>query len=62
MGSLDQSKGASVKRKIALVDVTAYNAKQLGNYYNSNLGDKGWRIIQIVSIGSSRFVLAEKEI
>jgi len=59
-GTLDPQSN-NVKRKIAIEDVTGYTPTQLENYYNNNLGDKGWRIIQILEIGSNRFVLAEKE-
>lgn len=62
MGTLDNSTGSGTKRKIAFVDVTAYTASQLENYYNANYGDKGWRIVQVVTIGTNRYILAEKEI
>ena len=62
MGSLDQPTGSTVKRKIAIEDVTTYTPAQIVTYYNNNLGDKGWRIIQVLTIGSNRYVVAEKEI
>ena len=61
MGSLDQPTGSTVKRKIKFVDVTSYNPTQLENAFNNNYGIEGWRIVQIVIIGSSRYILAEKE-
>ncbi len=62
MGSLDKPQGASVQRKIALVDVTGKNATEIEDAYNNNFGLKGWRIIQVLDIGSSRFIVAEKEL
>lgn len=61
MGSLDQPTGSIVKRKIKFVDVTSYSPAQLENAYNTNYGAKGWRIVQIVLIGSNRYILTEKE-
>ena len=62
MGSLDQPAGSVVKRKIHFQDVTAYTPAQIQTYFNDNLGDKGWRVIQIVVIGSNKYLLAEKEV
>ena len=45
MGTLDSNTGSSVKKKIAIQDVTAYTPAQIVNYFNTNLGDKGWRFI-----------------
>ena len=59
-GSLDQPKGSVVKRKIHFEDVTAYTPAQIQTYFNDNLGNKGWHIIQIIVIGSSKFLLAER--
>lgn len=59
MGTLDDNTG-NVKRKIALVDVTGSTPTQIENAYNTNYGQKGWRIIQVIQIGSSRFIVAEK--
>ena len=59
MGTLDDNTG-NVKRKIVLVDVTGSTPTQIENAYNTNYGQKGWRIIQVIQIGSSRFIVAEK--
>jgi hypothetical protein len=61
MGSLDQPQGSVVKRKIAFVNVTGYTPTQIENAYNTNYGAKGWRIIQVLEVGSNRYVVAEKE-
>lgn len=62
MGSLNKPSGSTVKRKIALVDVTGKTATEIEDTYNNNFGLKGWRIIEIKDIGSSRFIIAEKEL
>lgn len=62
MGSLDQPTGSAVKREIEIYDVTAYNTTQVKNYFNNNLGPVGWRIIQFIQIGSSRYILCEREV
>jgi len=62
MGSLDTSTGSRVKRKIAIQDVTQYTPSQIVTYFNNNLGDKGWRIVQILVIGNNRYIVAEKEV
>lgn len=62
MGTLDQPTGTETKRKIAFVDVSAYTPTQLENVYNTNYGAKGWRIIQVVEVGTKRYIVAEKEI
>lgn len=61
MGTLDQPSGSNVVRKIKYVDVTPYSPAQVETYYNDNYGDKGWRIIQVVVLGSNRYIVAEKE-
>ena len=61
MGTLDNTSGSNVVRKIALIDVTAYNPTQIATYYNDNYGDKGWEIKQIVVIGSNKYMLVEKQ-
>lgn len=61
MGSLDRPAGSNVKRTIKIVDVTGKNATQIENAFNNNWGNIGWRIIQILEIGSGRYILAEKE-
>jgi len=61
MGTLDQSQGTTVKCKIAIVNVTAYTPSQVETYFNDNYGNKGWRIIQFVTIGTDRYLLTEKE-
>lgn len=61
MGTLDQPTGTSVVRKIKIIDTTGYTPEQLETAYNTNYGAKGWRIIQIVALGSKNYVIAEKE-
>jgi len=62
MGSLDQPEGSAVKREIDLVDVTGKTAAQIITFYNDGPGKNGWRIIQVLEIGSSRFIVAEREL
>ena len=59
-GSLDQPAGALVKREIKLVDVTGKTASEIEDFYNTNAGPFGWRIIQIYDKGSSTFIVAER--
>jgi len=61
-GSLGKKSGSGAKRKIALVDVTSKTPTEIEDAYNNNFGLKGWRIIQVINIGSSRFIIAEKEL
>ena len=61
MGSLDQPAGSVIVRKIKFVDVTGYTPTQIENAYNDNYGKLGWRIIQVIEVGSKRYVIAEKE-
>ena len=58
MGTIDIS---NVKRKIAVIDLTGLNAAQIVNTYNTNYGQKGWRIIQVFAIGNTNYIMAEKE-
>ena len=60
MGTLDQG-NTNVVRKIKIIDTTGYTPAQLENVCNTNYGAKGWKIIQIVALGSKNYVLAEKE-
>jgi len=62
MGSLDQPTGTGVQRKIALEDITGKTPAQIVSYFNDNLGNKGWRVIQILEVGGNRYVLGEKEV
>jgi len=62
MGTLDRISGCNTKRKIKLIDITEYTITQFENNYNSNYGDKGWRIIQIITLNDKNYVLAEKEV
>ncbi len=62
MGTLDSSTGSSVQRKIKFVDVTGYTPTQIENAYNNNYGEKGWRIIQALEVGSKMYLIAEKEL
>ena len=61
MGTLDGTLGSNVKRKIAVVDLSGLNATQIVDTYNSNYGQKGWRVIQVFPIGNKNYLLAEKE-
>jgi len=61
MGTLDQPQGSTVKRKIKIQDVTVYNPSEIETYFNDNIGVNGWRIIQILIIGSNKYIIAEKE-
>jgi len=60
MGTLD-SNASVVKRKIKIQDVTVYNPSEIETYFNDNIGVNGWRIIQILIIGSNKYIIAEKE-
>jgi len=62
MGNLDNSIGSMVKRQIKTVDITGSTASQIETAFNTNYGQKGWRIVQIVVIGAKTYLLAEKEI
>lgn len=62
MGTLDNPTGSNVARKIAFVDVTGYTPAQIETAYNTNYGAKGWRIIQVIEVGSKRYIVGEKEI
>ena len=61
MGTLDNTDGAQVNRKIKFVDVTPYNPTQIETYFNDNYGNKGWEIKQVVVIGANKYLLAEKQ-
>ena len=60
MGTLDQG-NTNVVRKIKFVDVSGKTPAQLESYYNSNYGEKGWRIIQMLEYSSKLWIVAEKE-
>ena len=62
MGSLDNSSASVVKRKIKVVDITGNTAAQIETVFNSDWGNKGWRIVQVVVIGTKQYLIAEKEI
>ena len=62
MGSLDSPQASTVKRKIVLIDWTAYTPEQLENVYNTTYGAKGWRVIQVLVVGSSKYLVAEREV
>jgi len=61
MGSLDKTNGSEVRRQIKFVDVTNSTPTQIENVYNDNYGKKGWRIIQVITINSKIYIVAEKE-
>ena len=59
MGTLDTS---NIKRTIKIVDLTGLTIAQVESNFNTNYGQKGWRIVQvIVGLGSKNYILAEKE-
>jgi len=62
MGTLDNPTGSVVGRKIKFVDVSGYTPSQIENAYNDNYGTKGWRIIQVLEVGTKRYIVAEKEL
>ena len=62
MGTLDNTQGSEVKRKIQFLDITSYTPSQIESAYNDNYGAKGWRIIQIIVFNTSRYMVAEKEL
>ena len=61
MGTLDQPTGTNVARKIKVIDLTGLTINQIETQYNTNYGSKGWRIVQVFSIGNKNYMLAEKE-
>lgn len=62
MGTLDSSTGASVKRKIKIIDLTGFSVTQIEDTFNNNYGKLGWRIVQvIVGLAGKNWILAEKE-
>ena len=61
MVTLDNPTGTTVVRKIKIIDTTGYTPAQLEAAYNTNYGAKGWRIIQIVPLGTKTYVIAERE-
>ncbi len=58
MGTLDNR----VKREIDIFDVTGKTPQQIKTAYNTGYGLVGWRIIQIIDIGTSRYIVTEREI
>ena len=62
MGSLDQSDGSVVARKIKIVDLTGMTISQIESSYNTNYGTKGWRIIQFFIVSNKNYILCEKEV
>jgi hypothetical protein len=61
MGSLDQTPGANVKRKIKIVNVTGLTPAQIETEFNNNWGSKGWRVVQVFTVGANTFMLAERQ-
>ena len=53
---------ASRKREIKIVDVTGFTPEQIESSFNTNYGQVGWRIIQIVALGNKNYLIAEREI
>jgi len=62
MGTLDQSTGAQVKRQIKIVDLTGKNAEQIETAFNTNFGLKGWKIVQVIVLGETPYLIAEREV
>jgi hypothetical protein len=48
------------KAKIKIVDVTAYTPTQIENYFNTNLYEQGWEIVQVIVIGTNKYILAKR--
>ena len=59
MGTLDT--GGGVKRKIKIIDLTGLTIAQIESQYNTNYGDKGWRIVQVYKFGNKDYLIGEKE-
>jgi len=49
-------------RKIKIVDVTGFTPTQIETAYNTNYGNNGWRIVQVVVIATKTYLIAEKEL
>ena len=62
MGTLDNPTGTNVVRKIKIIDTTGYTPAQLEDTYNTNYGAKGWRIIQVVTMGTKLYLICEREV
>jgi len=50
------------KREIKLVNVDGMTPTEIEDAYNNGAGQEGWRIIQILTLGNKRTILAEREI
>jgi len=61
MGTLD-AQGSEVKRKIKIIDLTGLTIAQIESNYNTNYGEKGWRIVQVVKVGNKDYLIGEKEL
>ena len=53
---------ASRKREIKIVDVTGFTPEQIESSFNTNFGQLGWRTIQIVTLGTKNYLIAEREV
>lgn len=62
MGTLDQSTGSSVSRKIKIVDLSGMTISQIESAYNTNYGTKGWRIVQFFIVSNKNYILCEREV
>ena len=60
MGTLDPV-AANIRRKIKIIDTTGYTPSQLETVYNTNYGEKGWRMIGFVTVANKLYIVAEKE-
>lgn len=60
-GSLGQTGGSQAKKKIKLVDVTDKTITQIEDTFNNNWGSIGWRFMKVIILGSSQYLLMEKE-
>lgn len=60
MGTLDGGTGG-VKRRIKIIDLTGLTISQIENSFNTNYGVKGWRIVQVVKVGTKDYLIGEKE-
>ena len=50
------------KREIKIVDLSGKTANQIETAFNDNYGPLGWRIIQVVVLGSAPYLIAEREL
>jgi hypothetical protein len=62
MGTMDQPTGSVTKRQIKVVDLSGLTISQIESTYNTNYGQKGWRIVQFFIVSNKNYILCEKEV